>query len=213
MHRTQNISSILFEKCEKPKKFLFFYDKRLKKERKKNTITWMFWHFLISCSRVKIVLTFIHHNHVIFYLEAKSHIRFIQHSAIVNTCSPCHAGRLDHMNSVHKWLLETKLDFIGLSVSVCACVLASVRVFCDIMSLRSHSQDCRGCCHGSAFWRPLFHDRGRWKKKHCTEWLILKTSLSFGKHHTVWQFPCTPACICVYEFTERLRAISMNQMT
>lgn len=125
----------------------------------------MFWHFLISCSRVKIVLTFIHHNHVIFYLEAKSHIRFIQHSAIVNTCSPCHAGRLDHMNSVHKWLLETKLDFIGLSVSVCACVLASVRVFCDIMSLRSHSQDCRGCCHGSGFWRPLFHDRGRWKKK------------------------------------------------
>lgn len=159
----------------------------------------MFWHFLISCSRVKIVLAFIHHNHVIFYLEAKSHIRFIQHSAIVNTCSPCHAGCLDHMNSVHKWLLETKLDFIGLSVSVCACVLASVRVFCDIMSLRSHSQDCRGCCHGSGFWRPLFHDRGRWKKN------IVQSDSS-------WKHPCLSANITQCDsFRARLHVyVSMN---
>lgn len=47
-------------------------------------------------------------------------------SSTVNACSHCHVGRLDHMNSVHKWLLKAKLDFIALSVSMYARVPACV---------------------------------------------------------------------------------------
>lgn len=76
--------------------------------------------------------------------------------------------------------------------------------------LRSHSQSCRGCCHGSGFWRLLFHDRGREKKKKTLYRVTHRENIHLSAKTTQCDSFCARLHLCVYECTESLRTISMT---